>query len=90
MTPVAPPVPTPLGIRPFETSGSLFIEGPQGLVPPPLESVLQPCLIGRYSGVARISSRRGPNFMGPKGNPHQKLKLIGFGPLFFGRANLIK
>ena len=34
------------------------------------------------SGVARISSRTGPKFMGPQGIPIQNWKLIGFGPLF--------
>ena len=32
------------GFGPFETLGDPFPRGPQGLVPPPLESFLQPCL----------------------------------------------
>ena len=35
-------------------------------------------------GVARISSRRGPNLQGSKVNPLKIQKVIGFHPLFFG------
>ena len=34
--------------------------------------------------VARISSRRGPTWRGPRVPPTKKRKLLGYGPLFFG------
>ena len=39
---------------------------------------------GESRGVARISSRRGPNLQGPKVNPLKIQKVIGFHSLFFG------
>ena len=41
-------------------------------------------LVFRLRGVARSSSRRGPNLQGPKVSPLKIQKVIGFHPLFFG------